>query len=353
LEDKKNVNISTAGIFKDALKLTITNPSQALFFARTFRHQKDAAATRKALEKEGLTVPPVMIFSITKKCNLNCSGCYDRQLRQDDNKELTTKEVRQIFSQAQEIGIAFTVIVGGEPLVRTDLFKLMNEFPKMIFLVFTNGTLLDEGMIKEVKKIKNLIPVLSLEGYGEETDSRRGLGIYSNLVKAMEVLKRNKVFFGTSLTVNRKNYNTITDGEYAAGLIRSGSRFCFYIEYTPVTPGTEDLVITVEQRRELNNLMEKFRERLSALFMAVPGEEDKFGGCLSAGRGFIHINHKGDLEPCPFAPFSDISLKDVSLRKALESELLRKIRENGDNICDEMGGCSLWAKRQWVSSLLK
>jgi MoaA/NifB/PqqE/SkfB family radical SAM enzyme len=223
----------------------------------------------------------------------------------------------------------------------------------MVFLVFTNGTLLDEEMVKKFKKTRNLIPVLSLEGYGEETDERRGCGIYGNLVKAMGRLKREKIFFGTSLTVTGKNFPIITDREYVACLKRSGCSFYLYIEYTPVTPGTEDLVITRQQRQELNRLMEGFRKKFSALFMAVPGEEDRFGGCLSAGRGFIHINHRGDLEPCPFAPYSDISLKDTSVRKALESHLLRKIRESGENICDEAGGCSLWAKRQWVSSLLK
>ena len=112
-------------------------------------------------------------------------------------------------------------------------------------------------------------------------------------------------------------------------------------------------MLTKSQSQELNISMEQFRKSFSALFMAVPGEEDKFGGCLSAGRGFIHINHRGDLEPCPFAPYSDINLKDTSIRKALESELLRKIRDSRENLCGEMGGCSLWAKRQWVSSLLK
>ena len=223
----------------------------------------------------------------------------------------------------------------------------------MIFLVFTNGTLLDEETVIEFRKTRNLIPVLSLEGYGEETDSRRGCGIYSNLVRVMKILKRNRVFFGTSLTVTRKNYLTITDKEYVKCLKENGCSFWLYIEYTPVAPGTEELAITREQRQGLNILMEEFRNRFSALFMAVPGEEDRFGGCLSAGRGFIHINHRGDLEPCPFAPYSDISLKDASLIEALESELLRKIRENGGNLCGEAGGCSLWARRQWVSSLIK
>ena len=131
LEDIRPTSISTAGIFRDALKITLTNPSQALFFARTYGYQKNAAAKREALKSKGLSVPPVMIFSITKKCNLDCKGCYDRILRPEDGNELTTEEIRKIFSQSLEIGIAFAVIVGGEPLVREDLLELVREFPRI------------------------------------------------------------------------------------------------------------------------------------------------------------------------------------------------------------------------------
>lgn len=350
--NEKSLNISTAGVFKDALKITFSNPLQALFFLKTFKYQKDAASRRDILKKEGLSVPPVMIYSITKKCNLNCKGCYDRELRPEDGSELSTDEARRIFRESHEIGMSFAVIVGGEPLARKDLLELIKEFPEMIFLVFTNGILLDESMTEKIREIKNFIPVLSLEGYRDETDGRRGCGTYENLLKVMKILKNRKIFYGVSLTVTRKNFSVLTDYKYVAGLKENGCRFFLYIEYTPVASGTKDLVITIEQRQELNLIMEKFRKDFSALFMAVPGEEEKFGGCLSAGRGFIHINHRGDLEPCPFAPYSDKNLKKIPVRKALESELLRKIRENGENLCQDVGGCSLWAKRQWVSSLL-
>ena len=350
--NNRSLNISTAGIFKDAVKITLTNPSQALFFLRTFKYQRDAAARREAMKKEGLVVPPVMIFSITKKCNLNCKGCYDKILRPDDSEELDSNDIRRILSQSKEIGMSFIVVVGGEPLIRKDFLEITKDFKDMIFLVFTNGTLLDDLMISSFKKQKNIIPVLSLEGYRDETDDRRGCGVFSNLQKVMGGLKRENIFFGVSLTVTEKNFDIMKEESYILDLKKNGCSFYLYIEYTPVTPDTEDLIITRSQREELNFLMERYRKKFSALFMAVPGEEDKFGGCLSAGRGFVHINHRGDLEPCPFAPYSDINLKKTSVRKALESKLLRMIRENRENVCDEMGGCSLWAKREWVSSLL-
>ena len=110
---------------------------------------------------------------------------------------------------------------------------------------------------------------------------------------------------------------------------------------------------TVNRERKSLDIMEAYRKRFSALFAGLPAEEELFGGCLSAGRGFIHVNAEGDLEPCPFAPFSDVNLKDVTLKEALQSRLLKEIRKNQSMLDESEGGCSLWANRKWVESLLK
>ena len=95
-----------------------------------------------------------------------------------------------------------------------------------------------------------------------------------------------------------------------------------------------------------------FRAKFPALFIAVPGDEEEIGGCLSAGRGFIHISAEGDVEPCPFAPYSDANLRDLSLKDALQSEFLRNIRQNHAQLSETEGGCALWIEREWVRSLL-
>ncbi|MGM0368768.1 MAG: radical SAM protein [Actinomycetota bacterium] len=348
-----DVEVSTAGIFKDAIKIALANPFQVMFFIKAFKWQKHAAARRKLFAKSGITVPPVIIFSITKKCNLNCKGCYDKLLRPNQNGELTSVQIKNLFSQSRDMGISFFVIVGGEPLVRTNLLEITQDFKDMVFLIFTNGTLFTKDKIEKFKKQKNLFPVLSLEGYSNETDNRRGPGVFGNLLKVMENLKESKIFFGVSLTINKNNFATLLNEEFVSELSNRGCNFYLYIEYTPVAMDTEELVLTQEQRIRLDALMDKYRKKYSPLFMAVPSEEEKFGGCLSAGRGFIHINAQGGVEPCPFAPYSDINIKETPLRDALKSPLLKKIRDNGENICNNVGGCSLWANKDWVCSLLK
>ncbi|MGE5485689.1 MAG: hypothetical protein ACM3X4_11810 [Ignavibacteriales bacterium] len=115
--------------------------------------------------------------------------------------------------------------------------------------------------------------------------------------------------------------------------------------------GTDDWVLTPEQRSRLLDLTRRFRSRLPGLFIAFPGDEAELGGCLAAGRGFAHISPEGHLEPCPFTPYSDTSLTGASLKEALQSGLLRTIRENHERLSETEGGCALWRNRDWLRSL--
>jgi MoaA/NifB/PqqE/SkfB family radical SAM enzyme len=134
--------------------------------------------------------------------------------------------------------------------------------------------------------------------------------------------------------------------------VNLGCKLLFFVEYTPVTKDTEGWLLTDEQRSTLLSLRNGFRSRHSALFIAIPGDEEEIGGCLAAGKGFIHINAQGDVEPCPFAPYSDTNLRDVSLLQALKSDFLKKIRNNHERLGEAEGGCALWVERDWVKSLL-
>jgi MoaA/NifB/PqqE/SkfB family radical SAM enzyme len=336
--------------FKDAVKVSIKHPSQALFFIKTLRYQKQASKRREQWEQKGTHVPPIMIFSITHKCNLNCKGCYEKAIRPPAKKELTDKQLKDIIKQSHELGISFVVVAGGEPFMKPNFFKITKDYPDIIFVIFTNGLLIDEEAIKSQK---NIVPLISLEGCEEETDDIRGSGVYDRLQKAMTMLNKHNLFFGTSLTITRSNFETITSETFIQNLINVGCKFFLFIEYNPIKPGTESWMVTQDQREKTMDIMRSFRQKWPALFISVPGDEDEIGGCLAAGRGFIHISAEGDVEPCPFAPYSDMNLNNVSLKDALNSDFLRKIRENHAQIHGSNGSCALWEKREMIQSLLK
>ncbi len=350
---RKVLNESLNIFFKDALRVTLTNPSQAYFFLRTVRWQKKAARIRSNWEKQGIHIPPIMIFSVTNRSNLHCKGCYHQALRPSSQAEMSEDKLTSIIAEARELGIYFVVIAGGEPLVRREILDITKGFPEIIFLLFTNGLLINEEILMRLKGQKNVVPVISLEGYEADTDGRRGKGVYEGLQRIVRKLKNQGIFWSVSLTVTRSNFSTVTNEQFVENLVGLGCRLFFFVEYTPVSERTKDWLLTDQQRARLLTLRNSLRLRFAALFIAVPGDEEEIGGCLSAGRGFVHISAEGNVEPCPFAPYSDTNLRDSSLKEALQSEFLKTIRQNHEHLSETEGGCALWVKRAWVRSLLQ
>ncbi len=257
--DFRNIlNDSLKIFFKDFIKISLRHPSQALFFFKTYRWQKRAVKTRGKWQEKGISVPPIMLFSITHKCNLNCKGCYEKTIRPAAQKELSDGELGDIVKQAHDLGISFAVIAGGEPFMRKRFFEITKDYPDMIFLIFTNGLLLNKDMIKNIRKQKNIVPLISLEGCEEETDDVRGKGVYTRLENIMNKLKEQTLFFGTSLTLTSTNYDTITDEKFIQRLIDTGCKFFLFIEYNPIKPGTEKLMVTAEQRKKIMDIVKRF-----------------------------------------------------------------------------------------------
>jgi MoaA/NifB/PqqE/SkfB family radical SAM enzyme len=348
----KHLNRSLLVFFKDALRVAIKNPSQAWAFLRTLKWLRQAAKKRAHWKDQDIPVPPIIIFSITNECNLKCEGCYAQALHSTSEEELNDQELERIVGEAHDLGVSFFVVAGGEPFMRQTLLDITEKHPEMIFLVFTNGMLIDDAILTRLTEQKNVIPLLSLEGFENETDSRRGEGTYKHVMKLMDQMRQRNMFFGVSLTLTAPTLEMLTDPAYVEHLVNIGNKFLLYLEYTPIEPETEHLALAPEQSKELIHRMVTYRKRFPALFITVPGDEVAEGGCLSSGRGFVHISANGDLEPCPFAPFSDVNIKTTSLKDALQSKLLRELRNHPEELSVEQGGCVLWKKREWVQSLL-
>ncbi|MFC2059290.1 radical SAM protein, partial [Chloroflexota bacterium] len=237
---RKVLNQSLKVFFKDALRVTLKDPKQAYYFLRTARWQQKAARVRLKFEQEGINVPPIMIFSITNRCNLHCKGCYHLALNRSSRPEMNADEIRSVLIEAKELGISFVVLAGGEPLVRKEIIDITKDFPEIIFLAFTNGLLLDNHILAKLKGQRNFVPVISLEGWEVDTDWRRGKGVYEHLQQIIERIKSIGLFWSVSLTVTRSNFNAITDSHFISLLCNLGCKLFFFLEYTPIKEGTED-----------------------------------------------------------------------------------------------------------------
>ena len=328
-EYRRLFDSTIADTFQQALRIVHASPGLVLTGTKIAWYQKKAAGTRHEFERQGLFVPPVMIISITSRCNLACAGCYMKHQRAHHAPEMTPELLGSVIAEAAELGVSVIVIAGGEPLMRKDeILSIARAFPQVLFPLFTNALLIDNNSAQEIAACKNIVPMISFEGFRAETDTRRGNGVYDRLLSSCSVLKENGIFFGCSVTVTSSNIDRVTGGDFIQGMIDAGARVFAFVEYVPVQPGTGDLVLRSDQQKTLHARMSALEKEFPALFIGFPGDEEQFGGCLAAGRGFIHISSSGNVEPCPAAPFSDANLTNVSLKEALQSSFLDKIRRN-------------------------
>ena len=152
-------------------------------------------------------------------------------------------------------------------------------------------------------------------------------------------------------TPGRQNLEKLSKKKrYIQDLIDTGCKLIFFEEYIPVAQGSEDMALDSIQREKLDNIKNVLSEKFNALFIIFPGSEKKYGGCLAAGRGLIHISPDGNLEPCPLIPYSDANVINESLKEALKSQFLMTIRNNGEILNNNSAVCPLRGQQEWINS---
>ena len=345
-------------IVADAIRATVKDPRESAYMLKFASVSRKASKKRAAAEKAGEHIPPFLIASITSSCNLHCAGCYSRCNDATTDREpvdqLSGEEWKKVFDEAEEMGVSFILLAGGEPMLRWDVIQEAGRKPGILFPVFTNGTFFGEKHMELFDKCRNLIPVISIEGNRDKTDSRRGEGVYDKLISVMDRLCEKDLIFGASVTVTTENMDEVTSDAFLKSLSERGCKLVIYVEYVPVTEESTELAISDEQRDHLIAEVSRIRsDHQDMVFVSFPGDEKSSGGCIAAGRGFFHINSHGGAEPCPFSPYSDVNVRDTSLREALRSKLFMRIIEEDMLVDDHKGGCVLFEKRKQVEAASK
>jgi MoaA/NifB/PqqE/SkfB family radical SAM enzyme len=355
LSEYMRVNIGI--LIRDAIRASLRSPREFFFLLQYSLKSRRANRIREEYEKKGRHIPPFLIASITARCNLHCKGCYAVENQHCDSSAdpgMSADRWGGIFFEAERIGVGFILLAGGEPLMRQDILEKAAASKSIVFPVFTNGTLLDDRTAGLFYKNRNLVPVLSMEGDRKRTDGRRGEGIYESVLDAMDKLKKKGIFFCTSVTVTTENLEHVTGEDFLDDVTFHGCKLVFYVEYVPVDETTRALALSDGDRAMMDRKLDELRKRYrNTIFISFPGDEKLTGGCLAAGRGFFHINPDGDAEPCPFSPFSDLSLKDHSLLEALDSALFHELNREGYLLQEHEGGCLLFEKSAEVEALLR
>lgn len=273
--------------------------------------------------KYNCNIPWAILLDPTSACNLHCTGCWAAEYGNKLN--LSFDEIDDIIRQGKDMGVYMYIYTGGEPLVRkADIIKLCEKHNDCIFLCFTNGTLIDEAFANEMLRVKNFVPAISLEGFEKATDSRRGEGVFTKVLNAMELLKTKKLLFGISSCYTSVNYDSITSEAYYDMMINSGAYFVWYFHYMPVgNDASPELMPTPEQRYTVYKRIRDYRTRKPLFAMDFQNDAEFVEGCIAGGRRYLHINANGDVDPCVFVHYSDSNIREKTLLESLRSPLFQ------------------------------
>jgi len=305
--------LATGSLGAPALRAMLRN-----LYGGVFVHRGGTSAKDRFRERHGQTPGDFLVISPGKACNLRCEGCYANSGAHKE--KLAWPVFERLVSEAhREWGTRVFVISGGEPLAYRDQGKgvldLAERFPDCFFVMYTNGTLIDDVVARRMGKLGNLSPALSVEGMRERTDARRGAGVFDKVLAAMERLRREGVIVGISLTATRKNAEEILSDEVVDLFFENmGVLYAFVFHYMPIGRAfTLDLMMTPEQRLTLfDRVWTLIRER--HIFIAdFWNSATASNGCLAGGRagGYFHVNWNGDVAPCVFLPYAPTNVNEV------------------------------------------
>jgi MoaA/NifB/PqqE/SkfB family radical SAM enzyme len=254
------------------------------------------------------------------------------------------------------MGVTLVTISGGEPFLREradrTLTRLAERFPDRGFLVYTNGTLIDEAVADRLARVGNVFPAISVEGFEHETDARRGRGTYDKDRAVRRVLAERGVMCGFSATVTRENCEAICSDAFLEMRIAEGDMFGWFFLMMPIGRSPRlDLMVTADQRALLRDTIYRWRQENRPIFLGDFWNDGPLvGGCIAGGRYYFHIYANGDISPCVFAPVACGNIFDIirgespyaSLNDFVQRHpVFRAFRREQDGITDRARPCLL------------
>jgi MoaA/NifB/PqqE/SkfB family radical SAM enzyme len=318
-------------------------------FLRLVHTHAQSKRVRARCLADGLKVPPFLVLSVTSRCNLRCAGCYAAAVgtvaAKPTRPGLDLTAWYRVVDEAVQLGVMAFLIAGGEPFLLPGIVNLFRDHPDRLFLVFTNGTALTQSDYDILKTCTNTVIVVSLEGDRDLTDMRRGRGVYEKALGTLDRLRSEGILSGIAVTIGSANIGYWTNPHHIDELIAHSGPLAMFIEEIPAAGCDSSTTMTDDERRLFRQTVVEYRDRMTggAFLIHSPGDEETLGGCVSAGRGFAHINPSGDVTACPVSALATHNVKSASLRDALASPLFTMIRDNLHLLETEGHPCGLSA----------
>jgi len=321
---------------------------------------------------------PHVVWEMTSRCNLKCIHChaFGGEASYD---ELSKEEAMALIDQIASLDIRSFVFTGGEPLLREDLFELIEYAKSIGFTVFiaTNGTLITKEVAKLLREF-DVGVVIGLDAMNPEIHDRiRGVeGAYDAVIEGIENCIAENLYLHLNIVASRPNFAEIERIiDYGTEI---GVYSYFIYRFVPFGRGEE--IQDYELRRDdfkalLDLILEKQRE-VGAIIIPVASPEywaymlqrrgihsrklinflgHFFGGCL-AGKGMMYIKPNGDVWACPFLLTQVGNVKKERIDRIWEN-LEKSGYASGDSDCNGCvyakvcGGCKTRIGENWSCPL--
>ena len=335
-------------------RLVNERPTAARAIVRFMGTWAEDVRRRSTYQGAGAATPCTVVIEPTDRCNFNCPGCYAKSTR--DGSDLSYEQMERIVRQVVEMGVTLVTISGGEPFLREQadrtLTRLGAQFPRRGFLVYTNGSLIDEEIAARLQEVGNVFPAISVEGFEHQTDARRGAGVYGRSRQVRRALAERGVMTGFSATVTRENCEAICRDEFIDLRIEEGDLFGWFFLLQPIGRAPRpDLMVTADQRALLRETVDRWRREDRPIFLGDFWNDGHLvDGCIAGGKYYFHIYANGDISPCVFSPVACGNVFDIvdgrspypSLAEFVQrSPVFRAYRSEQERITDRNRPCLL------------
>lgn len=264
----------------------------------------------KARMKRGEFFPPFLYISIINSCNLRCQGCWVDVAAEREMIEL--ERLDKLIRDAKVAGNSFFGILGGEPFMHPDLLAMLAHHRDCYFQLFTNGQFITDSVARELRRLGNASPLISIEGTEITSDVRRGRsGVLSKTMTGLENCIRNKLITGVATSVCQNNIDELVNEEWVDRLIRLGVIYMWYHTYRPVGPEPHpELALRPDQQRRIRRFVVEMRAKKPIGIIDAYYDHDGQALCPAATGISHHISPWGDIEPCPIVQFATESIDD-------------------------------------------
>lgn len=281
-----------------------------------------------ARAKHGLTGLRSLILSPTVQCNLRCEHCYNLyEIHQDGADRLSVETMVRVVGEARELGAFRVSVIGGEPLIRwRDLVTVARAHGDVLFTVFTNGLLLTDEAAIALSACGNVELAVSVDGPKELHERWRGEGTYDKTVAAISRYVQHGGMAMFAPTVTSENVRALLSDEFVGAMIERGA-YMGYLHHYDLVGGQEraDWLLEPEDLRWMRARIEQIHRDHPVSILSNVVSDLIRGGC-PAVRDFVHVNHRGEVEPCCMVPFAADSLHEKSLVEVLRSRFFEDVR---------------------------